>query len=933
MRITRLHVSDYRGISDICVDLKPGVNVIYGPNEAGKSSLVEAVRLLRSAKDSARSKTVRAVQPVDRDVAPQVEAVFWADGCQATYSKRWLKSPGTELVFSGKKNESVIGGQAHDAFNAWLATVCDPRLLEILDAHQGESFIQVELGSADGVKKALAGVDNENAEALLGLVEREYGKFFTPTGREKKHVSAAREDLAQIQDQIEKITDQLGALDQARSDHQDAADQITQLGIEIDDHKIRLVEVRQRLDALAQMKQTLTEALKAHELAWSEVKRRQDAWKHREELCAELTERTERVNELVHVLEAARTQADQVRASFAEAEKAQARCEDEEARAEDLYRRMRAAAQILDAYQRRHTVKSRLDEAAAAAREVEQIDAALASITVTSADVEALAKLESVVEGAQLGVTHQFARIELRALNDGVTVSGQSIAAGQTAQRLVDEQMRIEVPGAMDLTIYPGEGAQELAETVAGYRRQQEEIYRRCGVTSLEQARTLDAERVRLTDLRRERSLVCADLDELGRRAQQIEAEIALADASVTFRVTELAVTEGERAQLAGLDAETVIAQINNHQFTSPDDHQEASVNEPQTAANEDEHQEITHADDDQEARVDELIELSVADCEGARRLVAIFEERRDRARETAKDWAASAQSIRTAHREAEQKAQLAEQRLADAREEAKAVAARIDEQRAQTTDEAVHNDLKNAQAKLSDAEEKLAAAREAMQEANYERTEREVALTERKIASLSDRLKDAEGRRSHLNGVLEGANESGLRDRLEDTYSRLAQARSRVEALDRDARAVLLLKKTMVAARETSNPDLAKPLADAMRQLGERIFGPTFTVTLDDQLTIVSRTLDGRTVSFDDLSLGAKEQLVLIGRLACAQIVADGSSVPVILDDTLGFADEERLKACCDVLGAVGEDAQVIVLTCNRQRFASIPNATQIAI
>jgi uncharacterized protein YhaN len=47
-----------------------------------------------------------------------------------------------------------------------------------------------------------------------------------------------------------------------------------------------------------------------------------------------------------------------------------------------------------------------------------------------------------------------------------------------------------------------------------------------------------------------------------------------------------------------------------------------------------------------------------------------------------------------------------------------------------------------------------------------------------------------------------------------------------------------------------------------------------------------------------------------------------------LILDDSLGFADPERLRALGVVLAAVGRSAQVILLTCQPDRFSHLGGA-----
>ena len=115
-------------------------------------------------------------------------------------------------------------------------------------------------------------------------------------------------------------------------------------------------------------------------------------------------------------------------------------------------------------------------------------------------------------------------------------------------------------------------------------------------------------------------------------------------------------------------------------------------------------------------------------------------------------------------------------------------------------------------------------------------------------------------------------------------------------------------------------------PLRREIERLGHIVFGAGFSVELDEKtLEVTSRTLDGRTIPYRSLSVGAQEQIAIIGRLACATIVAPDGGVPVILDDALGNSDPERLRAMGEVLAAAGEQCQIIVLTCQPDRYEHV--------
>lgn len=150
---------------------------------------------------------------------------------------------------------------------------------------------------------------------------------------------------------------------------------------------------------------------------------------------------------------------------------------------------------------------------------------------------------------------------------------------------------------------------------------------------------------------------------------------------------------------------------------------------------------------------------------------------------------------------------------------------------------------------------------------------------------------------------------------------------------MQRQANAIRLLRDTVLAHKEEAQRRYVAPFKEAIEKLGRVIFGQGLSVEISENLEIVSRTLDGRSVAFDALSGGTKEQLALIGRLAVATLVDGESGAPVILDDAFGFSDAQRLAALNVILGNVGRTAQVILLTCQPDRFSSIGGAETVSL
>ena len=70
-----------------------------------------------------------------------------------------------------------------------------------------------------------------------------------------------------------------------------------------------------------------------------------------------------------------------------------------------------------------------------------------------------------------------------------------------------------------------------------------------------------------------------------------------------------------------------------------------------------------------------------------------------------------------------------------------------------------------------------------------------------------------------------------------------------------------------------------------------------------------------------------------ILARLAGAALVAKEDTVPVVIDDALGFSDPDRLVKMGAVFSTVGDRGQVIVLTCSPGRYAGIADAEVIEL
>jgi hypothetical protein len=76
--------------------------------------------------------------------------------------------------------------------------------------------------------------------------------------------------------------------------------------------------------------------------------------------------------------------------------------------------------------------------------------------------------------------------------------------------------------------------------------------------------------------------------------------------------------------------------------------------------------------------------------------------------------------------------------------------------------------------------------------------------------------------------------------------------------------------------------------------------------------------------VGLDRLSIGTREQLAVLARLAFANLLeAHGKKSPIILDDALVFSDDGRLEEMQRILDCAAERLQIIVLTCHERAYS----------
>ena len=195
-----------------------------------------------------------------------------------------------------------------------------------------------------------------------------------------------------------------------------------------------------------------------------------------------------------------------------------------------------------------------------------------------------------------------------------------------------------------------------------------------------------------------------------------------------------------------------------------------------------------------------------------------------------------------------------------------------------------------------------------------YDRANTNLRQEEQNLAVLADRLQQAQA--------------DGRFEAMESAERELEHCDHTLKSTRRRAAAVQLLWNKLNEYRDAARQAYVMPLKEAIERLGNIVFGTGLEVEIGEDWSLISRTLNGKTLPFDDLSVGAKEQLGILTRLAAAQIVSKQGGVPLIIDDALGFSDPSRLEKMGAAIAAAGRQSQIVILTCTPGRFMHIGSA-----
>lgn len=873
MRIHDLVIDNFRAIEHLELHDLPdtGVIVIHGDNEAGKSTILDAIDTVLRERHSAGGKKIKVFAPVGRDASPEVTLTATVGETTFTIRKRWLKGKLAELQIHSPVHKNFTGRQADDELARLIAEQMDANLASTLFLRQGELEPGIAAAGIPSISQALeaeSGGDHcgEEDTALTQAIEAEYSRYWTASSPPKPKASvtakadavdAARAALRTAQTEVDSLSafvDEVARREAeiraADAELPEATEELTQREAEYDQASKLREKTQTAADGLARrtaareraerdVNERATLAARVAALQGQEQELREQLAPAQQARDAE----SEKIAELTEALHSAKARVSTARAALRQAEHAR-----------DSARASRRLTEVTDQLHR-------IREASEAYATLLQ---SAPSPEVTDADVRALEEADSELTLQRRLRDAASAKLEITADGATIQVDGESLAVDGTETVAVFEGTQLTL-GEFGVVFRAAQGARDSGRAVEDAEASLARALEKTGCDTLEHARAArDACKAHEAELkaarqRRDDALAGTGADELeaerDRLTAQVEELAASLDGDVAAQDEQDAELAVKQAQLALEEAERDVdaADAALKPYADKTAASELTVLHTKLEAKE---SEASHA-----ATELEKAEQTVSTETLARSVEAALEEER----EAKQEHATLAAELADADPE------LAQQML----DGAKTRLRNLEKRKAEA-----HN-------RVTELTGRIEIAAGAAEKADRAAAELDAAETE-----LARTTRRAEAARL-------------LRDTM---HAHRDAARARYSAPFNDA--------IRARARVLFGPSVDFNLADDL----------TVSERTVDGVSVPLEQLSGGT---------KEQLAILTRFAIADVVTASGATapVPVVVDDALGATDPERLARMNSLFTQVGKSAQVIVLTCFPQRFDRVAAARMLSM
>ena len=863
--------------------IEDGLNVVVGPNEMGKSTLLDAFLAVLFEKHSSKAQPIMALQNDRNQAAPVVELAFELDDGPYRITKRFIKKPYAQL--SCPDGRSLEGDAAEDTLRGLLdfdepgKTGAKPESLgmwKVLWVQQGQSFgaldlperarsslhsaLESEVGTVLGGRRGRAlpqAIEKQLSDLITGSTNRPRGAYKELIDRvetviqELDDLRNRRQDLTQTLNDLEEAQE---TLERLSTGDRDQADQN-----ELDD-------VRQRHSQLAELEALVEAASTELELRKRALEQAEQAAVVRTQLKTDIKDEEAALKETGQRLSGVHEQESQVRSRVDALRAEVRRSEAAVTQADETVSRCRRVLGTVERQARLRDLEGRCEKAQAADKRQRQAQQAAAAILVTDQAIEAIRNAKRGLEAVQGRLNAAATLISFDMTQDGLSgieVDGEPLTVDRSSIQAV-EAVAITLPHRGRITVEPAiRDRDELLRRQRNAKTALKEALEGLGANSVSDAEDQ-----------------CAKRQELLR-----DAYLARQEAELYAPATN----DHEAGAQALADYIEGLRQVLKREMNELDLHDLPARQEAETAFRTAQRQAV----EARSALVTARAALSGPDdtLGGLQTEIGTFQGRYDESKDRLK---------------------------------------KLQDQVAQAEKERSHDQLaaaiEGAHAALSDQETAIGRLKAQRTDETMPQLKARISRLERGLQERRDKSTKLKVRIAGLKSRVEAAEGAGLDEAIAQKARDLKLMEEAKGRQDREVQILILLLSSLRVAEQAAKERYLSPVLSRVRPYLQLLF-PGADIHLDENLHITGMVREaGYEEAFNRLSIGTQEQIAVLVRLAFAEmLVEQGHPATVVLDDALVFSDDRRMGRIFDILNMAARNVQVIVFTCREQLFEGL--------
>ena len=885
MKLRSLAVNQFKKFSTptLLDGIKDGLNVVVGPNEMGKSTLLDALRAVLFEKHNSKARPITALQNDRNQAGPVAKLAFELNDGLYCITKRFIKKPYARL--SCPDGRILEGDTAEDTLRRLLGfdepdkTGAKPEKLgmwNVLWVQQGQSFSALDL--PDSARSSLHNALESEVSTVLGgrrgralpqAVEKQLNELVTPVNRRPRGENKELIDCVEtLHKELDDLRSRRRDLTQTLNDLEDAQNSLERLswGERDEADQKELADAHQRHSHLVELEVRISAASTELELRKRNFEQAKQAAISRQQLRDNIDAEEDSLGIAGQRLAEVRNQERDARCRLHTLRTEVRKSERGVAKADEVVSRQRRVISVVERRARVRDLEDRYQKAVAAEKRQRKALQAAAAILVTDVAVTAIREAAKALENVQSRLSASATLITFDMTPEelsGIDVNGEPLIADQLSFQAI-EPTAITIPERGRITVAPA----------------------------------------------------IKDHDKLLRRQRETKTNLREALKEASAKTVSDAEEQYSKRQKLSQDAELA--------------RQEAEMQAPAT----DEYEAGAQALSDYIESVRQVLEREMEDLQ-------LQELPKLRDAETALSSAQKhADEARTTLDTSRAALTGPEDALGRQQTKLGSLQGRYDESKDRLVN--LQGQLAQAEHNLSDVElqDAIEAARTALsgQETAFailetQRTEETLPQLELRINRLEEVLQDRRDKRHNLKekiaglkSRIEAAEGVGLDEMIGQKTRELELRKEERRRMDREVKVLSLLLSTLRRAEQEAKERYLAPVLDGVRPYLQLLF-PRADIRVDKNLHITGVVREaGYEEAFHRLSIGTQEQIAVLVRLAFAEmLVKQGHPATVVLDDALVFSDDQRMRRMFDILNLAAKNVQIITLTCREQLFEEL--------